>query len=73
MPAEGDDVSELGRFSAREFLARWTRETGEVPDAASLDRMLFSHEIGYMRGYAEGYRKAYEEAIQKLKQGEPKT
>jgi flagellar biosynthesis/type III secretory pathway protein FliH len=61
-----DVASEQGRFAAREFLARWMRETGETPMLIVADRMLFAFEIGFQRGYTEGFRRAYEEAISKL-------
>jgi hypothetical protein len=53
-----DQVSDQARFAAREFLARWTRETGEVPSAVVTDRMLFTYEIGYLRGRSDGSRSA---------------
>ena len=49
----GDSASERGRFAAREFLGRWSRETGEVPSAVVTDRMLFAYEVGYMCGGRE--------------------
>lgn len=52
----GDQASEQGRFAAREFLARWTRETGEKPSAVVTDRMLFAYEMGYLRGRGDGSR-----------------
>ena len=55
--SDGDEVSEQGRFAAREFLARWTRETGEEPGAVMTDRMLFAYEMGYLRGRADGSRR----------------
>ena len=53
-PAADADVSEQGRFAAREFLARWARETGEEPGAVVTDRMLFAYEMGFLRGRSEG-------------------
>jgi hypothetical protein len=53
----GDDASERGRFAAREFLARWIRETGEMPGAVVTDRMLFAFEIGYLRGGSDACSK----------------
>lgn len=38
------------RFAAREFLARWERETGETLTPVMRDRMLFAYEMGYLRG-----------------------
>ena len=48
-----DRASEQGRFAAREFLARWKRETGEVLSPANTDRMLFAYEMGYLRGRSD--------------------
>ena len=53
-----NDASEQGRFAAREFLARWTRETGDEPSAVVTDRMLFAYEMGYLRGRGDGSRAA---------------
>jgi hypothetical protein len=49
----GDRASEQGRFEAREFVARWSRETGEVLSAVVTDRMLFAYEMGYLRGRSD--------------------
>ncbi len=46
---ESDRVNEQARFAAREFVARWQRETGEV-SAIVTDRMLFAYEMGFLRG-----------------------
>ena len=46
----GDLASEQGRFAARAFVARWSRETGEVPSAVVTDRMLFAYEMGHLGG-----------------------
>jgi hypothetical protein len=51
-------VSEQGRFAAREFVARWARETGEEPSAVVTDRMLFAYEMGYLRGRSAAARDA---------------
>ena len=51
--SDGDRVSEQGRFAAREFLARWSRETGEPLSAIVTDRMLFAYEMGYLRGRSD--------------------
>jgi hypothetical protein len=45
-----DQVNDQARFAAREFVARWARETGEVLSAVVTDRMLFAYEMGYLRG-----------------------
>jgi len=50
----GDRASEQGRFAAREFVARWSRDTGEVLSAVVTDRMLFAYEMGYLRGRSDG-------------------
>lgn len=48
------DAGEQARFSARAFVARWQRETGEQPSAVVTDRMLFAYEMGYLRGRSDG-------------------
>lgn len=54
------DVSERAndqaRFAAREFVARWYRETGEAHSAVVTDRMLFAYEMGYLRGHGVAMR-----------------
>lgn len=45
-----DRVDEMAKFAAREFVARWSRETGEVLSAVVTDRLLFAYEMGYLRG-----------------------
>lgn len=45
-----DQVSEQARLAAREFVARWARETGEPLSAVVTDRMLFAYEMGFLRG-----------------------
>jgi hypothetical protein len=52
------DASDQARFAAREFFARWCRETGEAPSAVVTDRMLFAYEMGYLRGHGAGTRTA---------------
>ena len=42
-----DQASEQGRFAAREFIARYVRETGQPPPAA------FAYEMGYLRGRSD--------------------
>ena len=44
MSDAADQASEQGRFAAREFIARYVRETGQHPPAA------FAYEMGYLRG-----------------------
>lgn len=56
MTATADQASDQARFAAREFLARWSHETGEDPSAVVTDRMLFAYEMGYLRGHGEGIR-----------------
>lgn len=48
-----DQASDQARFAAREFVARWARETGEVLSAVVTDRMLFAYEMGYLRGRSD--------------------
>lgn len=70
-----DQVSDQGRFAAREFLARWSRETGEDPSAVITDRMLFAYEMGYLRGHGEGLRASmaiYDETKRKVNDADPK-
>jgi hypothetical protein len=55
-----DQVSERARFAAREFVARWYRETGEEPLARITDRMLFAYEMGFLRGRSDGMHRATE-------------
>ena len=50
MKSVADDQA---RFAAREFVARWYRETGEAPDFIVSDRMLFAYEMGYLRGRSD--------------------
>ena len=54
MSEVSDRVSQQARFSAREFVARWYRETGEAPSMVVSDRMLFVYEMGYLRGRSDG-------------------
>lgn len=49
-----EQASDQARFAAREFVARWSRETGEATELGVVGRMLFSYEMGYMRGYGKG-------------------
>ena len=53
-----DQTSEQARFAAREFVAKFARETGAELSAVVLDRMLFAYEMGYLRGCGEGIRAA---------------
>lgn len=53
MNGDGDRASELGRFAAREMLARLQRETGETWSPDAIDRMLFMFEMGYLRGRSD--------------------
>jgi hypothetical protein len=41
-------ASEQALFAAREFLARYVRETGQEPPAS------FAYEMGYLRGRIDG-------------------
>ena len=47
MSDTSDQASEQGRFAAREFIARYVRETGQPPPAA------FAYEMGYLRGRSD--------------------
>lgn len=51
-----NQAGDQARFAAREFVARWYRETGDGPSAVVTDRMLFAYEMGYLRGHGEGMR-----------------
>ena len=42
-----DEASEKARFAAREFIARYVRETGQQPPVE------FAYEIGYLRGRSD--------------------
>ena len=46
-------ASDQGRFAAREFLARWIRETGDTLSPTAVDRLLFTYEMGYLRGRSD--------------------
>jgi hypothetical protein len=48
MSEVGAHASEQALFAAREFLARYVRETGQEPPAA------FAYEMGYLRGRSDG-------------------
>jgi len=43
-------ANEQALFAAREFVARYERETGVVLPAAVADLARFSYEMGYLRG-----------------------
>ena len=58
MSDQGDQAGDQAKFAAREFVARWYRETGENPSAVITDRMLFAYEIGYLRGRSDATRDA---------------
>jgi hypothetical protein len=47
---DSEQTCDQARFAAREFVARWSRETGEPLSAVVTDRMLFAYEMGYLRG-----------------------
>jgi hypothetical protein len=68
-----EQASDQAKFAAREFLARWMRETGEVPSAVVTDRVLFAYEMGYLRGHGDGMRGAttmYDELKRKMNDGQ---
>ena len=43
-------TNEQAVFAAREFVARYERETGAVLPAAVADLVRFAYEMGYLRG-----------------------
>ena len=47
MSIVSDQASDQGRFMAREFIARFFRETGQQPPTA------FAYEMGYLRGRSD--------------------
>ena len=47
MSDSSDQASEQGRFAAREFIARYVRETGQAPPVE------FAYEVGYLRGRSD--------------------
>lgn len=47
MSDASDQASEQGRFAAREFIARYVRETGQAPPVE------FAYEMGYLRGRSD--------------------
>jgi hypothetical protein len=49
-------ASEQGRFAARAFVGRWSRETGEKLSPVASERMQFAYETGYMRGRSDAMR-----------------
>ena len=61
MSDAGDQASEQGRFAAREFIARYFRETGQAPPAA------FAYEMGYLRGRSD----AALEAVKMIDESSP--
>lgn len=50
--------NDRARFLAREFVARWYRETGAAPNLTVSDCMHFAYEMGYLRGHGDGLRAA---------------
>lgn len=58
MSASSEQVNDQARFAAREFAARWARETGEFLSAVVTDRMLFAYEMGYLRGRSDSTQDA---------------
>jgi hypothetical protein len=53
-----DQATTQARFAAREFVARFARDTGTDLSAVIMDRMLFAYEIGYLRGRSDGTQEA---------------
>lgn len=58
MSGASEQASDQAKFAAREFVAKWYRETGEHPSTVVTDRMLFACEMGYLRGRSDGMREA---------------
>lgn len=54
MMFSSEQASDQARFAARAFVARWSRETGEATELGVVGRMLFSYEMGYLRGCGRG-------------------
>ena len=50
------EASDKARFVAREFVARWERDTGESLSPLVTDRMLFAYEMGYLRGHGDSMK-----------------
>ncbi len=61
MSDASDQAGDQAKFAAREFVARWYRETGEAPSAIVTDRMLFAYEMGYLRGYGSSTKNRVED------------
>jgi hypothetical protein len=62
-------ADDQARFAAREFFARWKRETEESPSAALTDHMLLAYEVGYLHGRGDGMLAAialYDETRRKV-------
>lgn len=55
MSSIADQANDQAKFAAREFVARWARETGE-DSAVVTDRMLFAFEMGYLRGHGDSMK-----------------
>jgi hypothetical protein len=74
MSETADQVSDLARFAAREFVAQFARETGAELSAIVTDRMLFAFEVGYMRGRGDGMlaATAMYDAVRRKIDDEPK-
>lgn len=51
-------ASEQALFAAREFVARYERDTGSVLPVAVADLARFAYEVGYLRGRSDGSREA---------------
>lgn len=50
MSEAATQANEQALFAAREFVARYERETGVVMPAAVADLARFTYEMGYLRG-----------------------
>jgi hypothetical protein len=49
-----EQASDQAKFAAREFVAKFERETESVLSEVVRDHMLFAFEIGYLRGRTDG-------------------
>lgn len=70
MSVEGDQALSL----ARDFIERYTRETGKPLPAEVEDFARFAYEVGYLRGHGDGLQRAsvlYDETRKKVND-EPK-
>lgn len=67
MSDAADQASDQARFAAREFVARFERDTDSKLSPIILDRVLFAYEMGYLRGRGDGMLAAGEQYAALLK------